>query len=450
MQQETLFATPRIEGVSAVVNYIGRVLRANKQLKALAVRGEVSNLRKVAGGRLYFDLKEGRDMLACVVWENRAVSLPPFKNGDELIASGDFGIFSDHSKYQLVVNAVQLSGVGNLHAQIEALRLKFRAEGLFEAARKRPMPPFPTRVALVSAAGKGKEDFFETAARRAPHLRITFVETRVQGVGAQIDIAEAVDRASRLPVDVIVLARGGGSFEDLFPFNLEPVVRAIVRARVPVLTGIGHTGDHHLADDVADKSVQTPSNAAQYFGELRDASIGQLARLEGALDQAFGSSFLARYQQKDALMAALRSAAQHFPSQRRDVLAGLERRLDAKNPLSALQERRTNFERLAARLAACGSVAIGRSNERYAQLASRFAALPASFFVGPKHRIELLIQQLGACDPHLPLSRGYAMLKQDGHVVTEISQVTVGSQIDATLAAGTITARVERVDQHER
>ena len=450
MQQEPLFATPRIEGVSRVVNYIGRVLRANKQLQSLAVRGEVSNLRKVAGGRLYFDLKEGRDVLACVVWENRAVSLPPFKNGDELIASGDFGIFSDHSKYQLVVHAVQLSGIGNLHAQIEALRLKFRAEGLFEASRKRPMPAFPTRVALVSAAGKGKEDFFETAGRRAPQIAITFVETRVQGFGAEVDIAEALDRASRLPVDVIVLARGGGSFEDRFPFNLEPVVRAIVRSSVPVLTAIGHTGDRHLADDVGDKYAETPSNAAQYFGELRDGCIAQLARLEGALDQAFGSSFLSRYQQKDALMAALRSAAERFPSRRREALVALERRLDAKNPLSALQERRTNFERLIARLDASGSGVIARTNERYVQLATRFAALPASFFVRPKHHIELLSQQLAACDPHLPLSRGYAILQQHGHVVTDVSQVAMGSQIDATLATGTIAARVERVEKHER
>jgi exodeoxyribonuclease VII large subunit len=148
------------------------------------------------------------------------------------------------------------------------------------------MPAFPRRIALISARGKGAEDFLTTMERRAPHIRIDFIETLVQGKDAPVEIAKALDRASALPVDAIVLARGGGSYEELFAFNEEPVVRAIVRAKHAVLTAIAHTANLHLADAVADKVVETPSNGAQYFGEIRDAYERRLELLLSRLDRA--------------------------------------------------------------------------------------------------------------------------------------------------------------------
>lgn len=447
--QEPLFVTPRIEGVSRVVNYIGKLLRQNKTLQMLAVRGEVSNLRKFDTGRLYFDLKEGRDILACVAWESRATAMPVFKNGDEIVASGDFGIYGDQSKYQLVVNSVQLSGVGNLHAQIEALKERFRLEGLFETARKRPMPAFPLHVALLSARGKGAEDFFETASRRAPQLRITFVETRVQGFGAEIEIAEAIDRASQLDVDAIVLARGGGSFEDRFPFNLEPVVRAIVRSRHPVLTAIGHTGDHHLADEVADVYAETPSNAAQYFGAIRDRYVTLLQRLQQALSHNARSVQIKKYQHADVAREALQRAAHTFTNKRRQTLMLLERRLDAQTPVMRIAERSKRLERAMARLGAAGDPLVGRRRDALGSLVKRLENSRTRALMPARNRFQLVQGRLAARDPQADLRKGYAILTNaDGKLVRSASEIAVGESIHAQLEHGTLSARVERTNPH--
>ncbi|MFN2528732.1 MAG: exodeoxyribonuclease VII large subunit [Candidatus Baltobacteraceae bacterium] len=443
--QEPLFVTPRIEGVSRVVNYIGRLLKQNKQLHSLAVRGEVSNFRILGTGRMYFDLKEGRDILACVAWENRATGLPPFKNGDEIVATGDFGIYADQSKYQLVVNSVQLSGVGNLHAQIETLKEKFRREGLFEAGRKRPMPAFPLHVALLSARGKGAEDFFETAGRRAPHLQITFVETRVQGFGAEIEIAQAIDRASSLDVDVIVLARGGGSFEDRFPFNLEPVVRAIVRSKYPVLTAIGHTGDHHLSDEVADFYAETPSNAAQYFGAIRDIALTRLARLQQELSQNLRSIQILKGQHADIARESLQRCAVTYTARRHQRVLLLERRLDAKRPVAQMAQRTQRLERASARLHAVAGPFVGRRSERIAALFQRFAGARTRTLAPAASRLEKWQGRLLARDPQAQLKAGYAILTHNGELVRSAFDVKAGEKIEAQLEHGRLEAVVERV-----
>ena len=410
----------RIVGVSDLARYIKRMLSESKVLASVRVRGELSGVTE-RGGRIYFDLKEQHDILKCVVWSDVAASLPPLQNGSEAIVDGAFDTWPARSQYQLSVTAIELGGVGHLYAQVEELRRKFRVEGLFETARKRTMPSFPRRVALVSARGKGAEDFLTTMARRAPHIEIDVVETRVQGDGAQMDIAEALDAASRLNVDAIVLARGGGSYEDLFPFNLEPVVRAIVRAKLPVLTAIGHTDDHHLADDVADRVAETPSNAANYFGEIRDRWLARIERLDRALGQRVRDASRASAQRFDVTHEALlRAGAQMVASRAQRVLV-LERRLDAQTPLARLSQRAQQLSRSVARL---DSAARAGLNEA-------------------KRRLEVRTAHLLGQDPHAPLARGYAMVFAGDTLLRDASKVRGGDEITARLERGTLLARVE-------
>jgi exodeoxyribonuclease VII large subunit len=413
--------TPRrVEGVSRVVEYIRRLVSENRTLKGIAVRGEVSGLSN-KNGRLYFDLKEGADILNCVVWSSAAPKLPPFGNGDEVIVSGDFGTYAARSSYQLSVTMLELSGIGRLYAKVEALRKRLAAEGLFDPSRKRAMPRFPQRVALVSASGKGAEDFLTTMARRAPHVAIEFVETRVQGDGAQIDIADALDRAGALDVDVVVLARGGGSYEDLFAFNEEPVVRAIARAKRPVLTAIGHTGDRHLADDAADFVVETPSNAAHYFGEIRDDYMQRLKALVDRLDRVLVEKQRARVQRYDYATTALARVARDFIGRKHQRLSAAERRLWAQTP--------------AARLAA--------RQKSVVALSERLRALARGYTL-PRHaRAQVLAARLDANDPQRPLQRGYAMVFHDGALVRDARSVPIGSSIETRLQRGTLRSRVE-------
>ena len=411
-----------VYGVSAVVTYITRLLQVNSRLKAIHVRGEVSNLRMLQNGHLSFDLKEGQDILACILWASNVRDSSALENGQEIIAGGYIATYRIASKYQLIVSTTELAGAGALFAKLQALKRKFQSEGLFEATRKRPMPPYPTRVALVSAKGKGAEDFVNTLRVRAPQVRVEFIETRVQGTGAEVDIADALDRASRLDVDLIVLARGGGTFEDLFPFNLEAVVRAIVRSRHPVVTAIGHTGDRHLSDDVADLSVETPSNAAQYLGGLRDNALSRVGQLSNALARAAKENVLQHARRYDSLVNRLRSQSEVYVRKQRERLWQLQEKLDRRKPERQMRERARVFDQLSATLHSNTSAIMQRA----------------------RHKLELLVGRLDLLDPKAPLSRGYAIVLLDGKVLRRASSAKSGDEIEARLQHGAVHARVER------
>lgn len=423
--QHSLFSPPAepVQGVSRVVGYIRRIVAENKTLKSLRVRGEISDLKNV-NGRLYFDLKENADVLKCVVWSEDAAKLPPFKDGDDAVCGGDYGTWPARSQYQLAVKTLELSGgVGALYAEFEKLKERFRKEGLFEQSRKRPMPPFPTRVAVISApGGRGVEDFFTTMSQRAPHVDLRVIETRMQGDGAQIDVGEAIDKASKMDVDVIVLTRGGGSYEDLFPFNLEPVVRAIVRARHPVLTAIGHTADKHLSDYVADLSCETPSNAAHFFGGIRDRYVSAVQHLSQRLGQSVSDGVNRRIQSLDFTRGRLAPGAKNAARDATLRFYALKQRLEAKSPQRALGDRREAIVRLRSQLESLG----------------RHALDPA------RQRVRVLQTKLYAYDPQATLSRGYAIVTCDGRPVRDASAVPLGSVVEARVQHGRLGARVER------
>lgn len=453
MFQDSLFsqkpqAAPPVEsvqGVSRVVDYIRRIVSQNKTLAGIRVRGEVSGFG-AKNGRLYFDLKENTDVLKCVVWATDAQKLPPFKDGDEVICGGDYGTFAQRSQYQLFVKSVELTGIGALYAQFEALKEQFRKEGLFEEARKRPMPAFPRRVAVVSARGKGAEDFLTTIARRAPFIGVRFVETRMQGDGAQMDIAEAIDRASKLDVDVIVLTRGGGSYEDLFPFNLEPVVRAIVRAKHPVLSAVGHTGDMHVSDYVADHACETPSNAAQYFGEIGDRFLQRVQRAQSRIEHAARLLVTARAQAFDYASARLVSNVREYTQMRERGLHALERRLDAQTPHRRLAERAQRITALRSRLEAVARYYAAPRREGLKRLSERLNRLQGTVLRPYRETLGRFETRLEGLNPHALLARGYAIVTIDGRAVRDAGDVAEGALIEAQLQRGKLLARVERKD----
>lgn len=434
-----------VQGVSRVVDYIRRIISQNKTLAGIRVRGEVSGFSNKSG-RLYFDLKENTDVLKCVVWASDAQKLPPFKDGDEIICGGDYGTFAQRSQYQLFVKSVELTGIGALYAQFEALKEKFRKEGLFDEARKRPMPAFPRRIALVSARGKGAEDFLATIPRRAPFIDVQFVETRVQGDGAQMDIGEAIDKASKLDVDVIVVTRGGGSYEDLFPFNLEPVVRAIVRAKHPVLSAVGHTGDVHLSDYVADFACETPSNAAQYFGEIGDRFLQRVQRAQNRIEHSVRAIVTARGQAFDYAHARLTQAVRDLVRERERNLHALERRLTAQTPQRQLLQRAQRISALRSRLEAAARYYAAPRRERLARISERVSGLRNVVLRPYRDLLARYDARLDGLNPHALLARGYAIVTLDGHAVRDASAVPDGALIEAQVQHGKLIARVERKD----
>lgn len=425
-----------------------QVFRRVRAFQYLGVSGEVSEWTPRANG-VYFTLKDADAVLQCFAYQNRAAAFPKLAAGAAIVAYGTLRLAEWRSRYELLVDSVALTGIGELYRQFEELKERFRALGYFEAARKRAIPAFPQCVALVSARGKGAEDFLATLRDRAPHVRVEFVETRVQGVGADVDIAEALDRAARSAADLIVLARGGGAYEDLFAFNREPVVRAIMRSRLPVVTGIGHTPDHHLADDVADLACETPSNAAQHIAALWQRGGERLERLALRMDREMRALLAAVAQRTDERDEALTVTWERSASRLRDRLGGAERRLSAQNPGLRVAQRAQRLAASEATLRVWPLRAFPAWTRAVDERRQRINAVRERFLLHRTGAVELARSRLLAADPEKPLERGYAIVTFGGRALRDARDVSRGDEIAARLHHGTLSARVERVSDDE-
>ncbi len=427
---------------------LAQVFRRVRAFAYLGVSGEVSEWTPRANG-VYFTLKDADAVLQCFAYHNRAAAFPTLTAGAAIVAYGTLRLAEWRSRYELLVDSIALTGIGELYRQFEELKERFRALGYFEGARKRPIPPFPRSVALVSARGKGAEDFLTTLRDRAPHVHVEFVETRVQGVGADVEIADALDRAARSDADLIVLARGGGAYEDLFAFNREPVVRAIMRSRLPVVTGIGHTPDHHLADDVADLACETPSNAAQHIARLWQRGRERLERLAQRLQRETHAAAAAAAQRADDRDEALTRTWERAINRRRERLALFDRHLSAANPGLRVAQRAQRLSASSATLRAWPPHAVAAWARAAGERRDRIAAVRERFFLHRATALELARSRLVAADPEKPLERGYAIVTLGGRALRDARDAARGDEIAARLHHGSLHARVERVNDDE-
>ncbi|MEB3206933.1 MAG: exodeoxyribonuclease VII large subunit [Vampirovibrionales bacterium] len=247
----------------------------------VSVRGELSNVKRSSRGHVYFTLKDESASLSGVLWASRAAQLSfSLEDGQDVVVSGQLEVYAPNGSYSLVSQSIEPAGVGALQLAFEQLKARLASEGLFDPARKQPIPDFPFRVGMITAAtGAVIHDMLRVLQRKNPKVSVVLAPVPVQGEHAASAIAEALTVLNDpiLALDVIILARGGGSFEDLFCFSQEPVVRAIVASRVPVITGIGHEPDFGLADAAADFSASTPTAAAEH-------AVGDLAEIEAFLE----------------------------------------------------------------------------------------------------------------------------------------------------------------------
>jgi exodeoxyribonuclease VII large subunit len=428
---------------------LARLIAGAKSLQRIAIRGEVSKWNPQPNGNLYFTLKDAESALSCFAFGSDVRRFPEVADGVAVRAIGEIGIRDQRSEYQLRVVDLEPTGIGALAAQVEELRERLRREGALEESRRRPIPRFPRRIALISAAGEAKEDFERLIRARAPHVQVRFFATRVQGKGAEVEIATALDEASRADVDVIVLTRGGGSYEDRFPFNLEPVVRAILRSRHPVITAIGHDRDHHLADDVADLEATTPTAAAEHVASEWTKSFDRLERARSGLLRGLRDTAIRRAQRLDTAQAALSHARQRFVSVARERLAALERGLDQCSPLRRLAERQARLASLRGRIDAWHGPAMDRWQTVVSTRSERLGRMPKRLVELWRGDLERAEQQLETFNPTRPLERGYAILSKGGRTVRDVRDVAVGDMLAARLLHGTLDARVERAHSDE-
>jgi exodeoxyribonuclease VII large subunit len=438
---------PRVVGVRRVVDYLRRKLESDTNLRDIRVTGEISNYAvQPKNGHVNFVLKEGDAVLNAFAWADDAAAFPRIANGMAVIAAGSIATFAQRSTYQLLVRSLELYGVGQVHALFEELKKKLDAEGLFAPERKRPLPPYPFRVALVSSrTSDGATDFVTLLRKRAPHVAVVWCETSVQGANAPPEIAAAIGRASRADVDAIVVTRGGGSFEDLFAFSDERVVRAVATARHPVVSAIGHTVDLQLCDFAADRHVETPSAAAESLGaDLRDIrrrlderverarrrAETLRANLQAQLERTLTRSrlaqprvyFLERLQSVAEVESKLDDLTARAIRRRESTLREFVRRLDARDPSRRLAERARRLQAATLRLEPAARARLERGRQRLA----------------------LAVAHLDGKNPEAILQRGYAIVTYADGIVRDSAAVPEGAVIEARLARGTLSARVER------
>ena len=397
--------------VAELTARIRALLEGDESLQDVAVSGEISNMTRARSGHWYFTLKDANASLRCVMWRSAAgrQRFVP-QEGDAVQALGHIGLYEPRGEYQLYATQLRPLGVGELYAQFEQLKRALEAEGLFDEARKRPLPAFPRVIGVVtSPQAAAFQDVCNVLRRRFPLAQVWLSPAAVQGMDAPSELRAALARLNaRAEVDVILLIRGGGSIEDLWAFNDEALARAIAASRLPVVSGVGHETDFSIADFVADLRAPTPSAAAELItpdlGEVQQQLTGAQARLE-ALQRA-RLALLA-----DRLGASRRSLMHLSPIRE---LATLRQRLDDQE----LRLQRA-WHTAHSALAAC--------------LAEGTAAL-------------------GAADPQAILQRGYALLTQvqDGARVTSVDEAGVGDGLLAQLRDGELPLRVEDRESHER
>ncbi|MBR6788111.1 MAG: exodeoxyribonuclease VII large subunit [Clostridia bacterium] len=369
--------------VSELNDYVRRSLASDPILHNITISGEISNFKAYTSGHWYFTLKDDLSRIDCAMFRqhNYNVQFLP-RDGMKVLVKGSAGLYVQSGKYQFYAESMQQSGLGELYQRYMELKDKLTREGLFDAARKRPLPLLPRKVGIVtSASGAVLHDIRTVAGRRFPGLELVLRPAQVQGEGSAQDIARGVMEVSAVPgVDVVIVGRGGGSMEDLWSFNEEVVVRAVAACPVPVISAVGHETDHTLCDLAADMRAPTPSAAAELAVPEREALINEV----------------------DGMVFDLRRAAENAVLVRQNSLSAMEKRLTQRDPRNVLKQM----------LLHCGHLSDKLQMEMQRQLTMR------------ESRLDSLIGKIDAVGPAKVLRRGYTIAMKKNTPVTSVEAAT--------------------------
>ncbi len=424
------------------------------QLARVAVVGEVSNVR-VVGGHAYFSLKDDRAQVAAVLF-SREVELLGFDlvAGLKVLATGRVTVFQPRGTFQIVLDTLEVCGTGALQTAFEELKRKLDAEGLFATSRKRPLPPLPRRVGVItSPTGAVIRDIVQVATRRFPGARMLVLPVRVQGAEAAPMIARAIGKASHwskeLGLDVLIVARGGGSIEDLWAFNDEKVARAIAASQIPVVSAVGHETDFTIADFVADVRAPTPSVAAELVFPEQAELVARLRRLAVRIERSVGRDI-----QRDR--HRLRAAGNAL-GDGRALIAVQSQRLDfaiealRRSAQTTTAARRLKLEKIGTRLAHLHPrVRLGQLRGCIQALGERVELLAVKQIEWRRHCLAGVAGRLKALSPLGVLERGYSIvLGPDGKALCETAGVRAGDRLDIRLARGRLGAVVDGIETEE-
>ena len=414
-------------------------------LAGLWIAGEVSNLTRAASGHYYFSLKDSRAQVRCAMFKGAAMRLAkPLKEGDHIEVSGKISIYEARGEFQITVNEVRLKGLGQLYEAYERLKAQLQAEGAFAAERKKPLPARAQCIGIVtSLAAAALRDVVTTLKRRAPEIPVIVYPTAVQGAGSEFQIAQAIKTASqRAECDVLIVCRGGGSIEDLWAFNEEPVVRAIEACAIPVVSGVGHETDFTLADFVADVRAPTPTGAAELVSPNRQESLHRLAQAKGRLKTVLEQRYFDASQKLDWLARQIRHPRQKLDEQRTYI-----HKLAQTLSYSMTQNVRAHTARFERQTQALQHFRPDISV--YRQDIDRFQTTLSHAFrqLLAQRRQSLTAQTalLEAVSPQQILERGFSVVKNThGQVIRNADALKQGQKLHITFADGETDVRVTK------
>jgi len=416
------------------------------------VEGEISNLSKPSSGHVYFSLKDESAQVTCAWFRQRqrgpTINL---KNGDQTLVFGKVSIFETRGSYQIIVEQLEPAGEGELRRRFEALKKKLAEEGLFDEENKQSLPDLPEKIGLVtSPSGAAVRDMVTVLGRRFPAIPVIIYPTAVQGEFAAPQIVAAISTAiERDECDVLIVGRGGGSLEDMWPFNEEIVARAIVDCPIPIVSAVGHEIDFTIADLCADLRAPTPSGAAELVVPDHAEWLRQLATMSSRIAQ-LGRRYLEdRFQAIDWLSKRLtRSSPAATVARQRDWLRNLQQVMIAavRHDLST---RSRTIEATRSRLLQCSpAMGVQQSIRRMSGLEHRLKVAGRNSVDRLQQKLGLAARTLDSVSPLATLERGYSIVTdaESGRILTSASSVKAGTSIHARLAAGTLEATVTKAD----
>lgn len=441
----TDYAPAKALSVSELNGQARRLLEMN--FHNIRVEGELSGLARPGSGHWYFTLKDSKAQIRCAMFRNKNQLLKFIPSeGMQLVVRGRVSLYEGRGDYQLIVEHMDDAGVGALQKAFEKLKHKLAEEGLFDSQRKRPLPSHPRHIGVVtSATGAAIQDILAVLKRRFPAIPVTIIPSAVQGKEATQQLVRGIQQAEDSGLfDVLVVARGGGSLEDLWPFNEEAVARAIAHCSIPVVSAVGHEIDFTIADFVADFRAPTPSAAAETLSPDRDELLSRLQLLQRKMTALTHHRLQLSQQQLQGVRSRLRHPGERLREnyQRLDDLdirlqAALRLKLERVNNQLALQQDRLKHYSPAHKLQALKT--------RNSHLEQQLQQLIKTALEHRKQELKHLSGQLNAVSPLATLSRGYSIIQKEGQVIHASNELAIGDEVTARLGEGSATLEVSSI-----
>ena len=412
--------------ISEMNHYLKEIFEDNIFLKKVYLKGEISNFKAHTRGHLYFTLKDEGSRLNAVMFSYQANSLKfdPV-DGMKALVCGKISVYEATGSYQIYVEEMEQDGLGNLYIEFEKLKKKLATEGLFDSNKKKRIPKVPRKIGIVTAStGAAIRDILTTIKRRFPICETILFPSLVQGADAAKDIVKNIELANTYDIDTLIVGRGGGSIEDLWPFNEEIVARAIYNSRVPVISAVGHEIDFTIADFVADLRAPTPTAAAEL-------AVPNIDTINTYLENVISRSTI---------------SINNYIDTRRQTLVGFINSYVLKKPTAMYEIKEQNLDYLIDRLNKEMKLLIENNKIRLYKTASSYVLTnPEILYKFKSQKLEHIINKLDVLNPMNTLKRGYAIVKSDDKVISDVKNIEIDDIININIKNGIINAKVVEV-----